>query len=192
MGDGRAQHGQARSGPRRNRLPRHDPAGGRRRRRSRQPRSDVPPDQGRPQHRRPLPALRRQAGCRLRQNGHRLRRSVRRTGMDARADRSPPRSRQDERRTDHLFERLRFDPLRSWRADAPARSGRPPRLARAAGQGPRSRDAGHLLGRHRGEPDRDDEGGGEEPRDHQGAQRSLRPRPRFRRPRPAFGDDPAL
>ena len=148
------------------------------------------PNEGRADDSRSLSALWRQAGRRLREDRDRLCRLMRRARLDARADRPAPRRSKGKRRTHLLFERVRFDPLRSRRADAAAGGRGKTRVARATGEGPCTCHAGDILGRYGGEPDGDYEGRGHQSPDHQHTAQSVRPDAGFRRSRSAIGHDP--
>ena len=87
MGDGRAQQGQARLRPRRDRRAGRHAADRGRRQRSRFAEGDGRSDQVRDQHGRPVSALWQRTACGLRGLGHRLFRSLRRAALDAADDR---------------------------------------------------------------------------------------------------------
>ena len=163
MGDGRAQQGQARRGPRRDRRAGRYAADRGRCRRSRVLEGDGGADEVRDHHGWSVLALRQRAAVRVRRRRRRLFRSLRRADLDA-ADVEQHEAEARKSGARIVFScgstRCRSSSVFSM----PRRKQGRPLARRRAGQGPRARDDGHGVRRygceHAGDHRGDDEGSG--------------------------------
>ncbi|KAJ8138594.1 hypothetical protein OY671_008193, partial [Metschnikowia pulcherrima] len=180
-GDGRAQCQQAGRGARCDRRADQHAADRGRCRRSRQPHGHGGAGAGGGDDGRPLPALWRTGAGRSHRGGNRLCRLVRRAGVDAPDGGQVRRGSEAHRRAGELLLGLRFDPVRSGRADA-AKGGRGPlRGARAARERPGPGDEGRRFGRNRGQSQGHARHAGPASRTDSSDDQRLRPDAGFRR-----------